>query len=88
MLTALNGESCRIDDSRSDPRLLGHTARNEVLSYYAVHLLDPEGGSWGTLCHFDFTPRRIPDEAIRILEAVRPVVQEALWTGRALGSQR
>jgi hypothetical protein len=79
MLTARDGASCCIEDSRSDPRLLHHAARESVLSYYAVHLLDPEGRSWGTLCHFDFVLRPITDEMTQVLEAVRPAIERALW---------
>ncbi len=79
MLTAQDGVSCTIEDARSDSRLLGHTARESVLSYYAVHLGNPEGRSWGTLCHFDFVPRRVTDEMKQGLEAVRPAIQQALW---------
>jgi hypothetical protein len=79
MLTQQSGGPCSIQDSQSDPRLLQHAARDSVLSYVAVHLLDPEGLSWGTLCHFDFRPRRVTDEIIQSLEAVRPDVQRALW---------
>jgi hypothetical protein len=78
-LTAQDGASCCIEDARSDSRLLGHAARESVLSYYAVHLLDPEGRSWGTLCHFDFVPRQITEEMKQVLEAVRPAIQRALW---------
>jgi GAF domain-containing protein len=80
MLTAQDGDACTIEDSQSDPRLLQHAARDSVLSYYAVHLMNPEGRSWGTLCHFDFIPRRVTDEMRQVFEAVRPAIQRALWT--------
>jgi hypothetical protein len=79
MLTAQDGAACAIEDAQSDPRLLRHAARESVLSYYAVHLVNPEGLSWGTLCHFDFVPRRATDEMKQVLEAVRPAVQRTLW---------
>jgi hypothetical protein len=79
MLAARDGDTCTIEDSQSDPRLLQHAARDSVLSYYAVHLVNPEGLSWGTLCHFDFVPRRVTDEIKQVLEAVRPAIQRALW---------
>jgi GAF domain-containing protein len=79
MLTAQGGDSYCIEDARADSRLCGHAARESVLSYYAVHLVDPEGRSWGTLCHFDFVPRRVTDEMKQGLEAVRPAIQQALW---------
>jgi hypothetical protein len=79
MLTAQDGTSCAIEDALSDPRLLHHAARESVLSYYAVHLVNPEGLSWGTLCHFDFIPRRVTEEMKQVLDAVRPAIQQALW---------
>jgi hypothetical protein len=79
MLAAQDGTSCTVEDSQSDPRLLQHAARESVLSYYAVHLVNPEGLSWGTLCHFDFVPRRVTDEVKQVFEAVRPAIQQALW---------
>ena len=79
MLTAQDGDTCTIEDSQSDSRLLQHAARDSVLSYYAVHLVNPEGRSWGTLCHFDFVPRHVTDEMKQVFEAVRPAIQQALW---------
>jgi GAF domain-containing protein len=81
MHTRSAAEPYRIEDAQSDARLLQHAARDSVLSYVAVHLLDPEGLSWGTLCHFDFRPRPVPDEIVQVLEAVRPAAQTALWAG-------
>ncbi len=80
MLTAEDGKTCLIEDSRTDSRLALHAARDSVLSYYAVHLLDPRGLSWGTLCHFDFAPRRVAPEVMQVLEAIRTAVQKAVWT--------
>jgi len=77
-LTAETAGPYRIENAQSDRRLVGHAARDSVLSYCAVHLLDPEDRSWGTLCHFDFVPRPITDEMMQVLEAVRPAVQRAL----------
>ena len=82
MHTRSAAEPYRIEDAQFDTRLLLHPARESVLSYIAVHLLDLTGSSWGTLCHFDFRPHAASNEDIRVLEAVRPEVQRALWTGR------
>jgi GAF domain-containing protein len=40
-----------------DPRLAGHPARNDVVSYYGVPVMDAEGQLFGTLCHYDVMPR-------------------------------
>lgn len=81
MLTGLAEAPYCIEDAQYDLRLLQHPARDSVLSYVAVHLLDLKGCSWGTLCHFDFRPRGVVDEIVQVLEAVRPDVQRALWAG-------
>ena len=73
-----DSESYRIENAMEDARLLGHAARAAVLCYGAVHLRDGDGASWGTLCHYDFRPTRIGEEEMRVLEAVRPVIQRVL----------
>jgi hypothetical protein len=78
VLAADAGERYRIEDAMSDPRLIGHKARDAVLCYCAVHLIDRDGGSWGTLCHYDFRPAEIQDETLAVLEAVRPMFQRVL----------
>jgi hypothetical protein len=79
MLTQMSGGPYIIENAQSDPRLLRHAARDSVLCYCAVHLLGPEGLSWGTLCHFDFRPRQVTAGMLQALEAVRPAVQRAVW---------
>lgn len=65
-------------DARADERLAEHLARESVLSYCGVPLLDEAGEAVGTLCHFDFTPRPIPTSEVAIMRAVAPRILSAL----------
>jgi GAF domain-containing protein len=40
-----------------DTRLASHPARETVLAYCGVPIMDPEGRIMGTLCHYDVVPR-------------------------------
>lgn len=44
-------------DARSDQRLLEHPARDSVLSYCGVPVMDDMGQVLATLCHYDLVPR-------------------------------
>ena len=57
---------CYVRDSRgafvtanalTDARLDDHPARESVLAYCGVPVMDPEGVLLGTLCHYDLVPR-------------------------------
>lgn len=57
---------CYVRDSRgmfvtanamSDPRLSGHPAREVVLSYCGIPIMEPDGTLLGTLCHYDLVAR-------------------------------
>lgn len=65
-------------DSRADPRLTAHPARESVVSYCGVPLRDAAGNAFGTLCHFDFVARPIPEAEIPLLEAAARMVERAL----------
>ena len=44
-------------DALLDPRLAGHPARDVVLTYCGMPLMDSAGTVLGTLCHYDLVPR-------------------------------
>jgi GAF domain-containing protein len=57
---------CYVRDSRGvfttanslqDPRVRDHPAREAVLAYCGVPIMDAEGTLLGTLCHYDLQPR-------------------------------
>ena len=75
-LTGVNNEAFIIEDAPNDIRLGGHAARDEVRSYVAVLLRDVARTAWGTLCHFDFTPRRSQPKTVAQLDAMRPLLEE------------
>lgn len=59
---------CFVRDSRGvfmtanallDARTEGHPAREAVLAYCGVPIMDPEGVILGTLCHYDVVPRDV-----------------------------
>lgn len=77
-LVAASGEPFATADSRADPRLREHPARDSTLAYSGVPLRDETGATWGTLCHFDILPRPVPEEEIAVLEAVAPRILSAL----------
>ena len=79
MYTARAGAPLVIENAPQEPRWLGHAARDSVLSYVAVLLLDSDGLPLGTLCHFDFCGRELPPGTLELLLEVRESVQEHLW---------
>ncbi|WP_156373473.1 GAF domain-containing protein [Pseudorhodoferax sp. Leaf267] len=44
-------------DAASDPRTLGHPARDVVLAYCGIPIMESDGTLIGTLCHYDVVPR-------------------------------
>ena len=78
-ITADSGNSCTIEESLTDERLLHHAARYSVQAYCAVLLRMPTGLPLGTLCHFDVTPHHAPREILETLNAVRNIVERELW---------
>ena len=94
-LTGLGGERYVIEDAWADPRLKAHPARESVRSYVGALLMDSRGRPWGTLCHFDFSPRAATPEMTLQLEYFRPLIEEmfvrdvaARWDPNAPSGQR
>ena len=52
--------------------------RNPIVCYCGVVVRAPEGGAWGTLCHYDFQPCQMRTSDIPLLEAAAPLVYAAL----------
>lgn len=44
-------------DALDDSRTLGHPAREAVRAYGGIPIMDPDGQSIGTLCHYDLIAR-------------------------------
>jgi hypothetical protein len=60
-----------------DARLTQHPARNSVIAYCGVPLMDADGQCVGSLCHFDVRPRLVPMEEVPLLELAAPLVLRA-----------
>jgi GAF domain-containing protein len=71
-------------DAGRDEGLLGHPARESVLSYCGVLLQSSSVPSFGTLCHFDLTPRPVLQDEVQVLEAVAPLLAERLVRERLI----
>ena len=66
------------DDSRQDPRLVNHAARESVISYAGVPLWLGSGQVWGSLCHFDVRPRLLPKAERALLESFAPFLLDCV----------
>ena len=75
-LTGMGGQRYVIEDACADARLSAHPARDAVRSYIAILLRDTQRRPWGTLCHFDFAPRKAEPELTAQLEFFRPLIEE------------
>lgn len=65
-------------NSALDTRLDGHTYQGVLNSYFGLPLSRKPGTIYGTLCHFDFEPKQLPDGELALLEAVSPVLMDHL----------
>lgn len=59
-----------ISDARRDDRWRDHPAREEIVSYCGVPLLDEQGEVFGTICHYDYGTVEISPENVELLEAM------------------
>lgn len=76
-IVAKTGEPFATDDTREDPRLTEHPARDSTLSYCGVPLDDEGGRAFGSLCHFDLVPHEGCEGALGLLERVASRLAEA-----------
>lgn len=64
--------------SLEDGRIVKHPAREAVQSYCGVPLIAEGGEVFGSLCHFDFEPRDVPDDVTALmLEVSRYLAPES-----------
>ena len=71
-------------NSRDDPRLHAHPARDCMISYAGVPIRLGDDSVWGTLCHHDVRPRIIPPGELSVLEHVMPLF--AAWVRKNVGT--
>lgn len=65
-------------DALRDESLREHPAINSVMSYCGVPLGADDAEPFGTLCHFDFAPRSIPQAEIPLLEEAARLITAKL----------
>jgi CheY-like chemotaxis protein len=65
-------------DAHADPRLAHHPARDRERAYCGVLLRTAEGLPFGTLCHFDPSPREPNHGTLSLLLLVAPIVSSAV----------
>jgi GAF domain-containing protein len=68
-------------DSLSDPRVDGHSKQQIIHSYYGLPLIGEAGQLLGTVCHFDYDTRPLAEETVDFLDAVAPLIVDALNAG-------
>jgi hypothetical protein len=71
--------SLGVENSRTDPRLAGHPAREIVISYCGVLISDARGEPFGTICHFDHKPCEVPTSELVLMEQLAPHVHAAIF---------
>ena len=64
-----------IGDSPTDPRTVGHPARQEVKAYCGFPLTDDSGRVYGTMCHFDVQPRPLDHAPIDLMEVMAELLR-------------
>lgn len=64
-----------VDDAMRDGRVQNHPKKATVQSYCGVPLLDRDGKMFGSICHFDFEPRRISAQDVELLEYMARLLQ-------------
>jgi GAF domain-containing protein len=67
-----------LSDSAADPRVADHPARHQVMSYCGAPLWTREGTLYGTLCHFDESPRMYPARTMAKLEHAAGLLRDFL----------
>lgn len=86
-IVGAGGATVTLADSRRDGRMTDHPAREVVVSYCGALVRATDGTAAGTLCSFDVEARPVPSHEIPLLEAVAPLLAEAVREdARRLGS--
>ena len=69
-----------VNDSLNDPRVDGHSKQQIIHSYYGLPLMGATGQLVGTVCHFDYDTTPLMEETVDFLDAVAPLIADALNT--------
>lgn len=71
---ALNVEDANVDPVWSDSIYIKH----QIISYYGLPLLWPDGDFFGTICVLDTKPHVFSDEFIRVFESIKLSIEHDL----------
>lgn len=63
-------------NAMADPRLVAHPAREAVLAYCGIPILEPDGHLLGTLCHYDVEPRDAAHLDLQLLMQVASLLEQ------------
>jgi GAF domain-containing protein len=66
-----------LEDSLHDLRVASHPKCRVIRSYYGVPVVNRDGVTTGTLCHFDENPKPVTPELIELTESVARLLGEA-----------
>lgn len=78
---ALRDGALRISDSRESDQVTGSPFKGVVIAYHGLPLVGRDGNLFGTLCHFDFEPRTLPDAEFDFLQKVVRLLPQHLERG-------
>lgn len=73
-----SGKTFCTDDSARDARVEGYPRRQTIQAYCGVPLVDRDGKTFGTICHFDVQPVETDPVQIDVLEGVADVLRYRL----------
>ena len=59
-----------VEDAPDSPTAAGQTALGQVKAYCGVPVLDRDGHTFGSLCHFDVSPVRADAEGVALMETL------------------
>ena len=65
-------------EARCDERVKDRPKQHTVQAYCGVPIFNQDGKMTGTICHFDFQPRRIDNLDVDLLKSMAELVQRKL----------
>jgi hypothetical protein len=71
-----SGAAFELPDAALDPQVAGHPKRYSVLSYCGVPLHDANDALYGSLCHYDLSPRFFGAKTRATLEAAASILKQ------------
>jgi hypothetical protein len=75
-----SGEPFSVEEAWQDRRVASHPKRATVQCYYGIPLYGVTGQMVGTVCHFDSTPVRVPEDVATELDDLVSLIAEAAFS--------